>query len=64
MMSDHLPKNPKRPNDIAGQLRELQQLRKQVHETELELSRNRSPRADIHSKVDGKDGRQTVKPRQ
>jgi hypothetical protein len=54
MMSD-LPKKPKKPSDIADQLRELQQLRKQVHETELELSRNRTPRADIHSKVDGKD---------
>jgi hypothetical protein len=46
---------PKNPSDIAGQLRELQQLRKQVHEAELEFSRNRSPGADTDSKGDGKD---------
>ena len=41
---------PKKPSDIAGQFRELQQLRRQVHEAEIELSRNRSPDADTHSK--------------
>jgi hypothetical protein len=50
-------KKPKQPNDIAGRFRELQQLRKLVHEAELELLRNRSPRADIVSKVDGKERR-------
>jgi hypothetical protein len=47
---------PKKPSDIAGQFRELQQLRKQVHEAELELPRNRSPdAADTDSKGDDKD---------
>jgi hypothetical protein len=50
-------KKPKQPSDIAGQFRELQQLRKLVHEAELEFSRNKSPRADIDSKVDGKKRR-------
>jgi hypothetical protein len=54
MMSNR-PKKPKQPNDIAARFRELQQLRKLIHEAELELSRNRSPRADIVSKVDGKE---------
>jgi len=54
MMSDR-PKKPKQPSDIAGQFRELQQLRKLVHEAELEFSR--SPRADINPKVDSKKRR-------
>ena len=54
MKSDR-PNKSKKPSDIAGQLRELQQLRKQVHEAELELSRNKSTSADTHSKGDGRD---------
>lgn len=48
MTSDH-PKKPMKPCDIARQFRELQQLRKQVHEAELDFSRNN---ADVDLKVD------------
>jgi hypothetical protein len=40
MTSDRL-KEPKKPNDIAVQFRELQQLRRQVHEAELKFPRKR-----------------------
>jgi hypothetical protein len=47
---------PKKRSDIAGQFRELQRLRKQVHEAELDLSRNRSSdAADTRPKGDNKD---------
>jgi hypothetical protein len=51
-MTSDRPKKSRKPSDIAGRFRELLQLRKLVHEAELELSR--SPRAEIDSKVDGK----------
>ena len=54
-MTSDRPKKSRKPSDIAGQFRELLQLRKLVHEAELELSR--SPRADIDPKVDGKKRR-------
>ena len=50
-----LPKKSRKSSDIAGQFRELQQLRNQVHEAELEFSRNRSHRGNIDSTVDDKD---------
>jgi hypothetical protein len=56
-MTSDRPNKPKKPSDVAGQFRELQQLRKQVHDAELELLRNRSPRPDVPSRGDGKDGR-------
>ena len=56
-MTSDRPNKPKKPSDLAGQLRELQQLRKQVHDAELELLRNRIPRPDVLSKGDGKDRR-------
>jgi hypothetical protein len=57
MRASDRPKKAKQPSDIAEQFRELQQLRKLVREAELELSRNRSHRADINPKVDGKKRR-------
>jgi len=39
MMSDH-SKKPLKLSDIAQQFRELQQLRQQVHEAELDFSRD------------------------
>jgi hypothetical protein len=48
MTSDH-PRKPRKPSDIAQQFRELQQLRKQVHEAELDFSRNS---ADVDVKVE------------
>jgi hypothetical protein len=51
MLSDR-PKRPRQPSDIAGRFRELQQLRKLVHEAELEFSRSRIPRSDFKSKVE------------
>jgi hypothetical protein len=47
-MSDY-PKKPRKPSDIARQFRELQQLRKQVQEAELDCSRNR---ADVDPQLD------------
>jgi len=34
------PKKPMKPSDLARQFRELQQLRKQVHEAESNFSRD------------------------
>jgi len=53
-MSDR-PKKSRKPGDIAARFRELLQLRRLVHQAELEFSR--SPRADIDPKVDGKKRR-------
>ena len=46
-MTSDRPKRSKKPSNIASLFRELQQLRKQVHEAQLELSLNRNPRDDI-----------------
>ena len=58
---------PKKRSDIAGQFRELQRLRKQVHEAELDLSRNGSsdatdarPKGDDKDLGPGNDGRPTT----
>ena len=53
MTSDH-PKKPKKPSDIAEQFEALLQIRKQVHQAELDLSRNRSPRAEVDPKVNAR----------
>jgi hypothetical protein len=49
-MTSDRPKRAKTPCNIASLFRELQQLRKQVHEAQLELSLNRSRSADIDDK--------------
>ena len=51
-MTSDRPRKSMKPSDIAGRFRELLQLRKLVHEAELELSQ--SPRTQIDPTVDGK----------
>jgi hypothetical protein len=57
MRASDRPKKAKQPSNIAEQFRELQQLRKLVHEAELEFSRNRIPHNDFGSKSEGKGRR-------
>ena len=52
MTSDH-PRKAKKASDLAEQFKELLQVRKQVHEAELDL-RNRSPRAEVDPKADAR----------
>ena len=49
----------KQPRDIAAQFKELLQLRKLVQEAELECLQNKSPRGEIQSEVDDKEGRRS-----